>query len=116
MNARDWTTLAMRVTWTVLIALTILPLISAIFQKLNILAGSFAVASTLSNVGSWTTEIKLLIQLGFGLYLLFGGKRFIRQLFRGIGSSEGLCPHCGYDVRGITSKRRPECGGHLRQS
>lgn len=54
-------------------------------------------------------DIGTLAQLGLGLYLLFAGKWVIRRVLRGIGTP-GLCPHCGYDVRGLDTARCPECG------
>jgi hypothetical protein len=116
MNARDWTTLVMRLVGVVLIGLTILPLVTALSQKLLFMTGSINISngSGLQNVvGQWMREIKLLIQLGFGLYFLFGGKWVIKVLFRGLGGKAGYCPHCDYDVRGIASDRCPECGKRL---
>ena len=48
-----------------------------------------------------------------GLYFFFGGKWVARQLTRGL-AVPGMCPGCGYDVRGLESARCPECGSKLR--
>jgi len=48
-----------------------------------------------------------LVQLGLGLYLLFGG-RWIANL--AIPSNRPYCPECGYDNSKATGKRCPECG------
>ena len=48
-----------------------------------------------------------LVQLGLGLYLLFGG-RWIADL--AILSNRPYCPECGYDISEATGKCCPECG------
>ena len=47
------------------------------------------------------------VQLGLGLYLLFGG-RWIADL--AIPSNRPYCPQCGYDISQSTGDRCPECG------
>jgi hypothetical protein len=46
-------------------------------------------------------------QLAFGMYLLIGGNRIIRYCARDLLDR---CAVCGYDLRGITAPRCPECG------
>ncbi|MEE8154231.1 MAG: hypothetical protein V3T53_04645 [Phycisphaerales bacterium] len=48
-----------------------------------------------------------LVQLGLGLYLLFGG-RWIADV--AIPSNRPYCPECGYDIAEATGKCCPECG------
>ena len=48
-----------------------------------------------------------LVQLGLGMYLLFGG-RWIADL--AIPSNRPYCPECGYDNSEATGKCCPECG------
>lgn len=51
--------------------------------------------------------VRAFVQLGLGLYLLFGG-RWIADL--AIPSNRPYCPECGYDNSEATGKRCPECG------
>ena len=110
MNARDWVTLVMRLTGIVLAALSVFPLMGKLMTKFILLFASDQFVPSLLSFRNWTSEIKLASQLILGLYLLLGGKWVIKLLFRGLGGKEGYCPHCDYDVRGITSNRCPECG------
>ena len=45
--------------------------------------------------------------LVLGLVLLFAYRPIARRLIKGIS---GCCPACGYDLRGTTENRCPECG------
>ncbi len=47
---------------------------------------------------------------GVGVYFALGGNAFIRWCMRGIGN---FCPTCGYDIRGLTATRCPECNGTI---
>lgn len=49
----------------------------------------------------------VLVQLGLGLYLLFGASALIRYCTRDLS---GLCASCGYDLNSLDSDRCPECG------
>ncbi len=53
------------------------------------------------------SHVRDLVQLGLGLYLLFGG-RWIADL--AIPSNRPYCPECGYDISEATGKCCPECG------
>ncbi len=114
MNARDWTTLVMRLVGLVLIASALLPLVTGLMMKVNMLTGGFPASSPFSSLLQWMSEFRLLVQLGLGFYFLFGGKWVIRVLFRGLGGKAGYCPHCDYDVRGLAANRCPECGKRIR--
>ncbi len=54
-----------------------------------------------------SAHVRDVVQLGLGLYLLFGG-RWIADL--AIPSNRPYCPECGYDNSKATGKRCPECG------
>lgn len=52
--------------------------------------------------------------LPLGLYMFLSGKWFIRRIVRGLGPPpEGICPACGYDLKGLRVSRCPECGAKL---
>lgn len=51
-------------------------------------------------------------RFALGLYLLLGGRWVVRLITRGLGVP-GMCPRCGYDVRGLDTARCPECGARL---
>ncbi len=42
-----------------------------------------------------------------GVYLFLDGRWVIRRCMRG---TAGRCARCGYDLRGLTIERCPECG------
>lgn len=49
----------------------------------------------------------VLLQLGFGLYLFFGGAWIVNKA---IPSNRAYCPECGYDLRNSPVGRCAECG------
>ncbi len=49
----------------------------------------------------------VLVQLAFGLYLLFWGSALVRYCTRDL---PGLCVSCGYDLKNLEADRCPECG------
>lgn len=51
-----------------------------------------------------------LLQLGFGLYLLFMGEALIRRC---LADLLDRCPACQYDIRATTTNLCPECGATL---
>jgi hypothetical protein len=51
-----------------------------------------------------------LLQLGFGLYLLFMGEALIRRC---LADLHDRCPACQYDIRATTTNLCPECGTTL---
>lgn len=113
MNARDWTTLVMRLVGLALITLSLLMLVGIILNKVLFpFASQFG--PSVWSLTNWTAEIRLLLQAALGFYFLFGGKWVVKVLFRGLGGKEGYCPHCDYDVRGLASNRCPECGKRIR--
>lgn len=50
--------------------------------------------------------LNIAMYFGIGLYLFFGGK-WIADL--AIPSNRPYCPECGYDIKGVTGTRCPEC-------
>lgn len=117
MNARDWTTLVMRLAGVVLLVLVLSPTLHTIMTKVDMLTGRIKDpfgGSMLLHLSTWTRDIDVVAQIALGCYFLFGGTLIIKVLFRGLGGSKGLCPHCDYDLRGIASSRCPECGKLIR--
>ncbi len=59
----------------------------------------------------WYTQagfgISSLLQIAFGLYLLFRGQWLVDRCLRSV---YGRCPACDYDVRGVPAVTCPECG------
>jgi len=53
-----------------------------------------------------THTLSALVQLGFGIYLVFGAPRLVRYCVRQVYSR---CGACDYDVRGLRGVC-PECG------
>ena len=45
-----------------------------------------------------------------GWYLVFRGRRVHAWLLAGLGNE---CPACGYNLRGVTADKCPECGGGI---
>jgi hypothetical protein len=45
---------------------------------------------------------------------VFGGITTYKQTIESERTRQGLCPRCGYDLRGINTERCPECGTRLR--
>ena len=45
---------------------------------------------------------------------LFAGYTTYRQTIETERTRQGLCPNCGYDLRGINTERCPECGTRVR--
>ena len=41
-----------------------------------------------------------------GLYLFFGGKRFVNL----VAPNKNYCVECGYNLKGCTGSKCPECG------
>jgi len=109
----------MRLAGVVLLVLALNPAMHALATKISMLTGRVTAMngtgiSMLFQVSTWTRDISVIAQIMVGLYFLLGGKWVIRILFRGLGGKDGLCPHCDYDVRGITTNRCPECGKLIR--
>ncbi len=110
----------MRLAGVVLLVLALNPALAAAATKIGMLTGRisadpFGGGSILLRLSTWTRDIDVIAQIALGLYFLLGGKWVIKVLFRGLGGKEGYCPHCDYDVRGITSNRCPECGKLIRR-
>jgi hypothetical protein len=96
---------------------------------LKVLGVYFAVlgsAGTLQYVGNWLTNLLSIgnlvrvsvyslpfyacgqaIELGFGLYLFFGGKWVLDRI---IPSNRPYCHECGYDLSHNASPQCPKCG------
>ena len=103
----------MRLAGVVLAMLSFFPLMGKLMTKFIYLFTSDQFVPSLSKL-IWTSEFRLASRLILGLYLLLGGKWVFKVLFRGLGGQDGRCPHCSYDVRGITSNRCSECGKLIR--
>ena len=65
------------------------------------------------NVDAWMMAELLqgLLQIGFGLYLLLGGRWIVHKV---IPSNRPYCLECGYDLTLIESNRCPECGTEFK--
>ena len=60
-------------------------------------------------------ELGKLVQFGLALVLVFfAGPVSMLVMWR--MKPEGQCSQCGYDVRGVTSGKCPECGAGLAQT
>ena len=53
--------------------------------------------------------VVLSVPVGF-----FAGFSTYRQTIETERARQGLCPRCGYDLRGINTERCPECGARVR--
>ncbi|MCC6659703.1 MAG: hypothetical protein IT437_02330 [Phycisphaerales bacterium] len=111
MNARAWCLMVLRTIGLVLLCLSLPGLPDIVFSPLyleNYAGGALvALQAFLSNNHLW--------MLGLGLYFFFGGKWVARQITRGL-AFPGMCPGCGYDIRGMEGGRCPECGVKIKAS
>lgn len=75
--------------------------------------GILALLLALAADGAWRYS---LLGVGFGLIIISGFVRFLQQSqmrwYRDqlIKRGSGLCPNCGYDLKGVNQLRCPECG------
>ena len=108
MNARAWCLIVLRVVGLVLLCLALPGLVDILFFPLYLSSypggALVALQQFLQDNHLW--------MLGLGLYLFLGGKWVAKQITRGL-AVPGMCPGCGYDVRGLESSRCPECGAKV---
>ncbi len=107
----SWFRLLVRAIGILLIGLS-LPhaLMSTVHVIDTLLTGNWSQYGWSGYFGWVGSIVGLLLQAGFGFYLLSGGGRLVERCLRGV---YGWCPHCGYDVRTIPAANCPECGSVL---
>ena len=109
----SWFRLLVRALGLVFIGLAAPQAVSWLFWMATSYRQSFTAAGTPA-VNLWDMIIQwsgyfasVAAQLGFGLYLFFGGEWVIRRCLRDV---YGRCAACGYDVAGHAGSVCPECG------
>ena len=115
---RNWFTLVVRLLGILFVGLGITKLISSWFliyliQKVN------GPSLNSGDIIRWTLAlIGATAQVGFGVYLLFGGERLINWCLRSAERmpSSAVCIHCGYDLSMSKGKQCPECGSSEQPS
>ncbi len=113
MKHKTWFRLVLKAIGVLLIGFA-LPGVATLLSKVGyhtMYGDPFSVGSVRTpNFIYWqfmSAHVRDVVQLGLGLYLLFGG-RWIADL--AIPSNRPYCPECGYDNSEATGKRCPECG------
>jgi hypothetical protein len=115
---KTWFRLVMKAIGVLLIGLS-LPMLA------QHLGGFMRMYNTQGGLGTWAAPISIwehllwlligyVLQLAFGLYLLFGGRWLVNLC---IPSNRPYCPECGYDLsHNKEAARCPECGVAVGQS
>lgn len=107
MKHRGWFTLVIRAIGIFFLGSTLSHLVAFISSIVFAVMQSRATPST--EWLSWGVgQLGVLLQAGFGFYLLFGADRLVTYC---LSSVQGLCPSCGYELQGVSQPRCPECGG-----
>lgn len=106
MSHRGWFTLVLRAIGVYFLGSTLSHLVAFFSEIVLAVVQGRAMAST--EWMSWTLDqLGLVLQAGFGFYLLFGADRLVTYC---LSSVQGLCPRCGNDLRGLGLACCPECG------
>ena len=113
MKHKTWFRLVLKAIGVLLIGLA-LPEVATLLSKVGyrtMYGDPFGGTGTLTRPTTvyWdmVAYVRAFVQLGLGLYLLFGG-RWIADT--AIPSTRPYCPECGYDISEATGKCCPECG------
>ncbi len=123
MKHKTWFRLVLKATGVLLIGLAVSDLLTLVIGVLDavVFAERWTMyspyGSQMTSLGSAKAVTSSLLsllpsvaQVGFGLYLLFGGKWIVNLC---IPSNRPYCPECGYDLSKTTSANCPECGVKL---
>ncbi len=118
MKHKTWFRLVLKAIGILLVGLSLPDLVKFVAQMGHFSVGSFASGRfPVPPPPTWWWVWNLvpevighLLQLGLGLYLLFGGKWIVNLC---IPSNRPYCPECGYDLSKAGSANCPECGVKL---
>ncbi len=109
MKHRAWFTLVLRAIGVFFLGSTISYVVS--FVSGVVLAVVQGRATPSYDWLAWMVDqLGVLIQAGFGFYLLFGADRLVAYC---LASVRDACPSCGCDIRRLKEAQCPECGVSL---
>lgn len=117
MRQVEWVRSALRIVGVILAGFALPGLVNIIPSLMNAFLlqagtpGSNGGQNILLSYVFWT--LAAFSQFLFGLYLIFGGTWVYRLCVRDV---PWMCVYCGYDLRGGTGNKCPECGGAASSS